>query len=65
MAASVRNQLSEVAKPWYPSADDHANAVSNYLRGDTVTGWEPREEVANRIAEAIGGLWILGGTCSW
>jgi broad specificity phosphatase PhoE len=47
----VRNQLSEVKKPWYASADEHANAVANYLRGEVVQGWESREDVITRIAQ--------------
>jgi hypothetical protein len=51
VVAGVRHQLSEVKKPWYVSADEHANAVSNYLRGEVVEGWEPREGVIARIAQ--------------
>jgi broad specificity phosphatase PhoE len=51
VAAEVRSQLSEVKKPWYASADEHANAVVEYLRNDVVAGWEHREAVIARIAQ--------------
>jgi broad specificity phosphatase PhoE len=50
VVAEIRDQLSEVEKPWYASADDHANAVAKYLRGETIEGWERREDVISRIA---------------
>jgi broad specificity phosphatase PhoE len=51
VTAEVRGQLSEVKKPWYPSADDHANAVAKYLRGEVIEGWEHRQAVMTRIAQ--------------
>ena len=47
---AVRNQLSEVGKPWYAGAEDHANAVAQYLRGGVVAGWEQREAVIARTS---------------
>jgi broad specificity phosphatase PhoE len=49
VAAGVRDQLSEVKKPWYASADEHAKAAAKYLRGEAVEGWERREDVITRI----------------
>lgn len=49
--AGIREQLSEVRKPWYASADEHANAVADYLKGDELEGWERREDVITRTAE--------------
>ncbi len=46
----VRRELSEVKKPWYDSADEHANSVAKYLKGEVVEGWERRDEVISRIA---------------
>ena len=34
VVAGIRNQLSEVRKPWYASGDEHANAVAHYLKGE-------------------------------
>ena len=51
VVAGVRDQLSEVTKPWYDSADGHANAVAAYLRGVDVEGWESREDVLTRITQ--------------
>ena len=50
-ASRVRDQLSEVKKPWYASADEHANAVAKYFRGEMVKGWEHREAVNTRIVQ--------------
>ena len=47
----VRDQLIEVKRPWYASADEHANAVAKYLEGEVVEGWEPREDVVTRTAQ--------------
>ena len=47
----VRDQLIEVRKPWYTSADQHSNAVANYLRGGVVEGWECRQDVMERITQ--------------
>jgi broad specificity phosphatase PhoE len=49
--ANVRDQLREVKKPWYSSADEVTNATANYLRGEEVQGWESREDVISRIAQ--------------
>jgi broad specificity phosphatase PhoE len=51
VVADIRDQLSEVKKPWYASADEHTNAVTKYLKGETVEGWERREDVISRIAQ--------------
>ena len=31
VVAGVRDELSEVKKPWYASSDEHTNAVAKYL----------------------------------
>jgi broad specificity phosphatase PhoE len=49
--ADIRDQLSEVKKPWYASAYEHTNAVAKYLMGEMVEGWERREDVIGRIAQ--------------
>jgi broad specificity phosphatase PhoE len=51
VATRVRDQLREVKKPWYASADEHANAVAKYFRGEMVEGWEHREAVNTRIVQ--------------
>ena len=51
VVAGVRDQLSEVKKPWFASADDHTNAVAKYLKGEVVEGWERRDDVISRIAQ--------------
>ena len=48
--AEIRDQLSEVKKPWYASDNEHTSAVAKYLKGETVEGWERREDVISRIA---------------
>jgi broad specificity phosphatase PhoE len=50
-AAGVRAELSEVKKPWYESADEHANAVGRYLSGEAVEHWEHRDSVVSRISQ--------------
>jgi broad specificity phosphatase PhoE len=47
----VRDQLSEVKKPWYASADEVTNATSKYLKREVLEGWERREDVTSRIAQ--------------
>jgi broad specificity phosphatase PhoE len=51
VTAERRDQLCEVKKPWYASADAHADAVSDYLTGKVVKGWEHRQAVIARIAQ--------------
>jgi broad specificity phosphatase PhoE len=51
VVAGVRDQLSEVGKPWYSSTDEHTNAVAKYLKGELVKGWERREYVISRIVQ--------------
>jgi len=51
VVARVRDQLSEVKKPWYDSADEHTSAVAKWLKGDVVAGWERREDLIRRIAQ--------------
>ena len=51
VVAGVRDQLSEVKKPWYASADQHTNAVAKYLKGEVVERWEGRGDVIRRIAQ--------------
>ena len=51
VVAGIRNQLSEVRKPWYASGDEHANAVADYLKGEVLAGWERREDVISRVAQ--------------
>lgn len=50
IAAHVREQLSEVKRPWYAKSDQFADAVANYLSGEVVAGWERREDVIDRLA---------------
>jgi broad specificity phosphatase PhoE len=45
----VREQLSEVDKPWYTTTDELRQAVARYLGGETVEGWERREDVIARL----------------
>lgn len=51
VVATVRVQLCEVKKPWYASANEVTNATDNYLNGEVVQGWEPREDVISRITQ--------------
>ena len=51
VVARVRDELSEVKKPWYASADERTNAAAKYLNGEVVEGWERRENVISRIAQ--------------
>jgi broad specificity phosphatase PhoE len=50
VAVDVRDQLGEVEKPWYASADEATHATSDYLKGEVVEGWERREDVISRVA---------------
>jgi broad specificity phosphatase PhoE len=50
----VREELSEVKKPWYPSADEHAKAVSRFFRGESVDGWESRADAVARLSKLKG-----------
>jgi broad specificity phosphatase PhoE len=56
VTAEVRSRLGEVKKPWYASADEHANAVVRFLRGDAVAGWEHRNAVIARITQLKSGF---------
>jgi broad specificity phosphatase PhoE len=51
VVAAVRDQLSEVKKPWYASADEYTNAVAKYIKGIVVEGWERRENVISRVSQ--------------
>ena len=51
VVSAVRDELSEVKKPWYASADEHTNAVAKYLKGELVEGWERHEDLFSRIAQ--------------
>jgi broad specificity phosphatase PhoE len=51
VVANVRDQLREVKKPWYASADEVTKATASYLRGEVVEGWERREDVISRISQ--------------
>jgi broad specificity phosphatase PhoE len=51
VTARRRDHLCEVKKPWYTSSDAHADAVSDYLTGKVVEGWEHRHAVIARIAQ--------------
>lgn len=53
VVSDIRHQLCEVRKPWYDSAEGHANAAASYLSGEVVEGWERREDVIARIAELM------------
>jgi broad specificity phosphatase PhoE len=53
VVAGVRDQLCEVKKPWYASADEHTNAVDNYIKGNVVEGWERRESVISRASQLM------------
>ena len=50
VAILVREQLREVMKPWYVTAEERSNAAARYLNGETVHGWEHRDDVVARIA---------------
>jgi broad specificity phosphatase PhoE len=50
LSMRVREELSEVRRPWYPTVYEHARAVANYLEGEVVQGWERRENVVARLA---------------
>lgn len=39
-----------------PDYETHRAAVRNYLAGEPVDGWEPREQASARIREAVAGL---------
>jgi broad specificity phosphatase PhoE len=47
--ANIQDDLSEVKRPWYASANDHETAVASFLRCEAVTGWEPHQDVIARI----------------
>ena len=49
MPTLVREELSEVEKPWYTTTDELRQAVARYLGGETVEGWERREDVIARL----------------
>ena len=51
VVAGIRDQLSEVTKPWYSSGEEQANAAAAYLQGEVLAGWERREEVISRMAQ--------------
>jgi len=50
VAVQVREQLSEVKRPWYTEPDELAGAVAAYLDGEAVEGWERREDAVARVA---------------
>jgi broad specificity phosphatase PhoE len=51
VVASLQDQLGEVKKPWYASADEVTDATREYLKGEAVEGWERREDVISRTAQ--------------
>jgi broad specificity phosphatase PhoE len=44
-------RLREVRRPWI--IEDFDGAVSRYLQGETIEGWEPAEQVIERVAAAL------------
>jgi broad specificity phosphatase PhoE len=46
----VREQLSEVKRPWYSDPEELAGAVVAYLGGEVVEGWESRDDMIARLA---------------
>jgi broad specificity phosphatase PhoE len=50
IAAHVREQLSEVKRPWYATTEAFGDAVANYLSGEVAEGWERREDIIDRLA---------------
>jgi broad specificity phosphatase PhoE len=49
-AIRIREELSEVKKPWYASADENERAVRRFLKGEAIDGWESREDALGRLA---------------
>ena len=49
----VDDRLGEVAKPWYPSSEDHRQAAIAYLSGQRLTGWESQADALSRFAAAV------------
>jgi broad specificity phosphatase PhoE len=49
LVADARDELREIERPWYSSADEYAEAADSYLRREAVEGWERREDVTDRI----------------
>ena len=54
MEVSTDDRLVEAHRPWV--GDGYRYAAHRYLSGDEPEGWEPRREVADRIAAAIAEL---------
>jgi broad specificity phosphatase PhoE len=50
VAFHVREELSEVKKPWYLTTEEHAKATARYLEGEDVHGWEGRGDVVARLS---------------
>ena len=51
VAIHVREELSEVKRPWYADPEELADGVAGYLRGEVVVGWEHRDDVLARLAQ--------------
>jgi broad specificity phosphatase PhoE len=47
----VDNRLREVRRPW--TSGNFNGAVASYLRGDSIEGWEPIEQVVARFEAAL------------
>ena len=50
---TVDERFDEVQKPWFDEAEDHAAAVSNYLRGHDQPGFEARTQALARFHAAV------------
>ena len=58
--AEVCAGLGEVRRPW--TDGDYAAAARAYLRTGAAPGWEPREEVVERVSAALAEPWRPEGT---
>ena len=56
----VSPDLREVERPW--TGGDYRSVAREYLRSGSVPGWEPREDVLERLSRALAEHWRPEGT---
>jgi broad specificity phosphatase PhoE len=59
-AIRCRDELNEVARPWYSQPQELTDAMAAYLSGDDMAGWEPHDQVADRVARVLSELSSAG-----
>lgn len=62
LSFSVDQRLREVERPWYDDNTTFIADAERYLRGDSVSGWEPHDVALARFSASAQGTVVSHGT---